>query len=169
VLQVGDQVPITTRTATSIDNPDAVVNNVEFRDTGIILRVLPRVNANGVVTLDVEQEISNVVDKDSKTLTPTIAQRRIRSQIAVTSGQTILLAGLITERQEQGRSGVPGLVEIKLLSELLSSNDKLAERTELIIFIKPQILRDAVDAQTLSEEFRARMGNIRQPPPFAER
>jgi general secretion pathway protein D len=164
VLQVGDQVPITTRTATSVENPTApVVNNVEFRDTGIILRVLPRVNANGMVTLEVEQEISNVVNKASETLTPTIAQRRIRSQIAVASGQTVLLAGLITERQEKGRSGIPGLVDIKLLNELLSSNTNVAERMELIIFIKPQIMRDQVDAQSVSEEFRARMTNMRQP------
>lgn len=164
VLQVGDQVPITTRSATSVTDPAApIVNNVEFRDTGIILKVLPRVNANGVVTLDIEQEISNVADRDRETLTPTIAQRRIRSQIAVSSGQTILLAGLITERQEKSRSGIPGIVEIKLLNELLSSNTNLSKRTELIIFIKPQIMRDPVDAQTVSEEFRARMTNIRQP------
>ncbi|MEJ1159967.1 type II secretion system secretin GspD [Prosthecomicrobium sp. N25] len=165
VLQVGDQVPITTRSATSVENPTApVVNNVEFRDTGIILRVLPRVNANGVVTLEVEQEISNVVDKTGgQTLTPTIAQRRIRSQIAVSSGQTVMLAGLITERQERGRSGIPGLVDIKFINEILSTNTNVAERKELIIFIKPQIMRDQVDAQSISEEFRARMVNMRQP------
>lgn len=164
VLQVGDQVPITTRTAQSLENPTApVVNNVEFRDTGIILRVMPRVNANGMVTLDVEQEISNVVNKDSQTLTPTIAQRRVRSQIAVASGQTVLLAGLITERQESNRSGLPGVVQIRLLNEIFANNTKGGERTELIIFIKPQILRDQVDAQSVSEELRARMTNLRQP------
>ncbi|TPQ49842.1 type II secretion system protein GspD [Prosthecomicrobium hirschii] len=164
VLQVGDQVPITTRTANSVDNPAApIVNNVEFRDTGIILRVMPRVNANGVVTLDVEQEISNVVNKDSQSLTPTIAQRRVRSQIAVSSGQTVLLAGLITERRESNREGLPGLVSVKFLNEILASNTKTAERTELIIFIKPQIIRDQADAQSVAEEFRDRFSAMRQP------
>jgi general secretion pathway protein D len=165
-LQVGDQVPITTRSATSVENPLApTVNSVEFRDTGIILRVLPRVNANGVVTLDVEQEISNVANKDSNTLTPTIQQRRVRSQIAVASGQTVLLGGLISERQEKARSGIPGLIDIKFLGDILSLNDNTADRNELIIFIKPQIMRDAMDSQRVAEELRARMYNIQRPLP----
>ena len=84
-LLVGDQIPITTRTAQSVDVPTApVVNNIDYRNTGVILRVAPRINANGNVLLDVEQEISSVANTaTAKTLTPTVSQRKVRSSIGL--------------------------------------------------------------------------------------
>src|SRR4051794_35859195 len=97
-LQVGDQVPFSTGTATVLTANNTVVNTIDYKNTGIILRVLPRANSNGNVVLDIEQEISNVA-AGAPTLTPTISQRRVKSSIAVTSGQTVLLAGLISETE----------------------------------------------------------------------
>ena len=100
-LQVGDQIPITTQSAQSVIAPGApVVNNIDYRNTGIILRVAPRINANGNVLLNIEQEISSVADNINATsLTPTVSQRRVASSIAVASGQTVLLAGLVSKRK----------------------------------------------------------------------
>lgn len=162
-LQVGDQVPVSTTQATLVTGGDTangfpVANNIDYRNTGVILRVLPRVAANGNVTLDVDQEISNVANATSDgTLTPTISQRRVKSSIAVTSGQTVLLAGLISDREQSGREGIPWLERITLLGDLFASNTSTLNRTELIIFIKPQIIQDAVDAQAIAEEMRAKM------------
>ncbi len=115
LLQVGDEIPITTASAAVLANSAApIVNTIEMRNTGVILKVLPHINANGSIQLEVDQEISNVVNADQQTLTPTIAQRRVHSTVAVTSGQTVLLAGLISERNQQTRSGIPGLREIKV-------------------------------------------------------
>ena len=101
-LQVGDQVPVATASATVLSGTGApVVNTIDYRNTGVILRVVPRINANGNVLLDIEQEISNVAAGSAGSLTPTVSQRRVKSSIAVASGQTVLLAGLISERQEQ--------------------------------------------------------------------
>ncbi|MDB5578052.1 MAG: ral secretion pathway protein, partial [Bradyrhizobium sp.] len=100
-LQVGDQVPFSTGTATVLTANNTVVNTIDYKNTGIILRVLPRANANGNVVLDIEQEISNIAAGSSAAsgpnLTPTISQRRVKSSISVVSGQTVLLAGLISE------------------------------------------------------------------------
>lgn len=158
-LQVGDQVPIATRSATSVDDPDApLVNNIDFRNTGVILSVTPRVNSNGVVSLDVEQEISNVVNNgDQATLTPTISQRRVKSSIAVASGQTVLLGGLISDRKETNKSGIPILGDLKAIGPLFSTTRTTTNRTELILFIRPQIIRDGVDAQLVSEELRSKV------------
>ena len=166
VLQVGDEIPVTTRTATLIDSPTApVVNNVEFRSTGVILKVLPRVHANGSIDLDIEQEISNVA-KRGVSLTPTISQRRVRSTISVMSGQTVLLGGLISEREDQGKSGIPGLRDIKFLGDLFGTTSGNKQRTELIIFIRPQLIRNSLDARMVSEEFRERLNMMRtQRPP----
>ena len=166
VLQVGDEIPVTTRTATLIDSPTApIVNNVEFRSTGVILKVLPRVHANGSIDLDIEQEISNVANPGAS-LTPTISQRRVRSTISVMSGQTVLLGGLISEREDQGKSGIPGLRDIKFLGDLFGTTSGNKQRTELIIFIRPQLIRNSLDARMVSEEFRERLNMMRtQRPP----
>lgn len=164
VLQIDDQVPILTKTAVSVDNPSApVVNNVDYKDTGIVLNIMPHVNANGVVTLDVDQQISAVTSPTTTTpnLTPTISQRRVRSQIAVANGQTVLLAGLISDDRTNTRAGIPSVMDINFLDELLSTRDAQGKKTELIIFIKPQVIRNAVDAELVSEEFRDRLLSMR--------
>jgi general secretion pathway protein D len=158
-LLVGDQIPITTRTAQAVDVPTApIVNSIDYRNTGVILRVAPRINANGNVLLDIEQEISAVAQNASaNTLTPTVSQRKVKSSIAVASGQTVLLGGLISERQDKGSSGVPGLDQVPGIGALFSQRSGAIQRTELIIFIRPQIIRNGVDAQRIAEELRGKM------------
>lgn len=155
-LQVGDQIPVTTQSAQSVIAPGApVVSNVDYRNTGIILNVAPRINANGNVLLNIEQEISSVANNaNANTLTPTVSQRKVRSTIAVASGQTVLLAGLISETRSRGRNGIPGLDAVPGLGELLSQNTGSVQRTELIIFIRPQIIRNGFDAYRVASELR---------------
>ncbi len=158
-LQVGDQVPIATQSATILTNPNTpLVNTIDYRNTGVILRVLPRVNVNGNVILDIEQEISNIVpNATAETLTPTVSQRRIKSSIAVATGQSVLLGGLISDRQERGRTGIPVLEELPVLGDAFSKNTRTTHRTELVIFIQPQIIRDSVDAYKVAEELRTKL------------
>jgi general secretion pathway protein D len=162
LLQVGDEVPITTSSAAVLTNAATpIVNTITMRNTGVILKVLPHVHANGSVQLEVDQEISNIVNSDKETLTPTIAQRRVHSTVSVTSGQTVLLAGLISERSQQTRSGIPGLREIKYLGDVFGNTSSTKTRSEIIIFIKTQLIRDSVDASAVTEEFRDRLQTMR--------
>jgi general secretion pathway protein D len=156
-LQVGDVVPVSTGSATVLTTSNTVVNTIDYRNTGVILHVSPRINANGNVRLEVEQEISNVSPQTSASLTPTVTERRVKSSISVASGQTVLLAGLISEQQDGSRSGIPLLDEIQGLGDAFSHQDKKANRTELIIFIRPQIIRDGLDAHHVAEELRAKL------------
>src|SRR5206468_2248872 len=119
-LQVGDQVPFSTGTATVLTANNTVVNTIDYKNTGIILRVLPRANSNGNVVLDIEQEISSVAAGSAGSLTPTISQRRVKSSIAVTSGQTVLLAGLISETESKQRQGLPILDSIPGVGDAFS-------------------------------------------------
>ena len=158
ILQVGDQVPISTGTATVLTANNTVVNTIDYRNTGIILKVVPRINSNGNVVLDIEQEISNVSPTTPQnSLTPTVSQRRVKSSIAVQSGQTVLLAGLISDTESVTRPGIPLLDELPAIGDMFSHKDKKVGRTELIIFIRPQIIRDAVDANVVAEELRTKM------------
>jgi len=156
-LQVGDVVPVSTGSATVLTTNNTVVNTIDYRNTGIILRVSPRINVNGNVRLDVEQEISNVSPATAASLTPTVSERRVKSSISVATGQTVLLAGLISEQQNGARSGIPLLDEIPGLGDAFSSQAKKGTRTELIIFIRPQIIRDGTDARNVAEELRSKL------------
>jgi general secretion pathway protein D len=161
VLQVGDQVPITTRTAQAVVDPLApIVNSIDFRDTGVILRITPQVNADSMVRIDVDQEISAVKEAstDAESLTPTISQRRVKSTVSVADGQTLVLAGLISEQRSKGKSGTPGIIDIPIVGNILAGrNSDEKTRTELIIFIKPQVVRNMIDARLVAEGLRQRM------------
>ena len=163
VLQVGDQIPLTTSTATLLSNSNTpVVNTIEMRNTGVILKVLPQVNSNGTILLEIEQEISNVLNQDQQqSLTPSISQRRVHSTVAVTSGQTVLLGGLISERDEKTLSGIPGLRQIEFLGNLFGNTSGTKHRSEIIIFIRPQLIRNSLDARNVAEEFRDRLDSMR--------
>jgi general secretion pathway protein D len=158
-LQVGDQVPFSTGTATVLTANNTVVNTIDYKNTGIILRVLPRANANGNVVLDIEQEISSVAAGSTGSLTPTISQRRVKSSIAVTSGQTVLLAGLISETENRQRQGIPILDSIPGVGDAFSHQTNSRARTELILFIRPTVIKDGVDARVIAEEMRSKMNS----------
>ena len=159
-LEVGSQVPTSTGSATVLSSNNAVVNTIDYKNTGIILHVQPRVNSNGSVLLNIEQEISEVQDPgtaNNPNLTPTITDRKVASEISVVSGQTVLLAGLIQDQQEKSRQGIPMLNQIPYVGSAFGTTGASQVRTELIIFIRPQIIRDGVDAAMVAEELRSKM------------
>jgi general secretion pathway protein D len=166
-LLVGDQVPITTGTATVLTNSNTpIVSSIDYRNTGVILQVLPRITSNGNVMLDIAQEISQVSNPNNSNsnsnananpLTPTVSERKVKSVISVANGQTVLLAGLISERQERDRNGIPLLEQIPLLGDAFAKTNLTATRTEVIMFIRPQIIRDSRDAHRVAEELRDKL------------
>ncbi|WP_291157650.1 type II secretion system secretin GspD [Hyphomicrobium sp.] len=167
-LEVGDEVPITTRQAQSVINPDSpTVNEIEFKNTGVILNVTPRINSNGLVTMEIQQEVSAVQNpagqssSSSTTLTPTISQRRVTSTIAVQSGQMVVLGGLIREEVNRSKSSIPVLNKIPYIGDVLggdTNNTKV--RTELIVFIRPTVIHDPEDASNAAEALRAGMQSL---------
>jgi general secretion pathway protein D len=162
LLQVGNEIPITTSSATLINSATTpTVNTIEMRNTGVILKVLPHVNSNGTIELEVDQEISSVVNPDQQSLTPTISERRVHSTVAVTSGQTVLLGGLISENVQKTKSGIPGLSQIQFLGDLLGNTDHTKTRSEIIIFIRPQLIRNSVTARAVTEEFRDKLHTMK--------
>ena len=167
LLKVGDEVPVSTQQTAAIEVPNApIVSTIRFRDTGVILKVIPRVNSSGLVTMDIEQEISAVVPQPGgPSLTPTISQRRIASTISVYSGQMVALGGLISEQRNLDKSGLPVINRIPVIGEIIGSNERGMKRTELIVFIRPQVIRDPRDARDVAEELRSRLQLMASPPP----
>lgn len=163
-LQVGDQVPVSTGSAVSVENPDApIVNSVEYRDTGVILKVTPRVNAGGLVLLDIAQEVSSVNARpaSSAIASPTISTRRVSTSIAVQDGQVIALGGLFRDSKSFGKNGLPILSRIPVLGSLLFGNSSnMQNRTELIILLKPHVIRSIDDGRAMTEELRAKIRTL---------
>lgn len=165
VLTVGDEVPITTRTASTLEanDPFASLNTIEYRDTGVILQVRPRINSNQAVSLEIAQEVSRVNQAATSAeaeLTPTITQRKITSRVSVQSGQTVVLGGLIQDSEERARDRVPVLGEIPVIGNLFGSTSTRNNRTELIVFITPRVIRNPEDARDVSEELRSRLQSL---------
>ncbi|HTV34740.1 MAG TPA: secretin N-terminal domain-containing protein, partial [Methylocella sp.] len=163
-LQVGQQVPITTGSANilaaSSSTSSTVFNSISYQNTGIILSFRPHIHANGNVNLEIDQEISACTNcsTTSSNLTPSFTDRHVKSTIQVPNGQTVLLAGLVQEEQDKSRSGIPFVEQIPFVGEAFTpSNNNAVTRTELIIFIRPQVIHDGVEASSVAEELRAKL------------
>jgi general secretion pathway protein D len=158
-LQVGDQVPIATQSATStLTDTAQTVNSINYKDTGVILNITPRVNASGLVLLDMSEEISQPGSTTSSSLnSPTISQRRVTSSVAVNDGQTIGLAGLIQDRTSNGRSGLPWLKDLPVVGFLFGYTNNTSARTELIMLITPHVIRNREEGDAVTEELRRKL------------
>lgn len=159
-LQVGNQVPIATQSATStLTNTAQTVNSISYRDTGVILQITPRVNTSGLVQLDMSEEVSAPATTSTSSAydsinSPTISTRRVTSTLAINDGQTIVLAGLIEQNDSRGSSGLPWLQNIPVLGFLFGQKTTSRTRRELIVLITPYVIRNQLDADTVSNELR---------------
>ena len=161
-LQVGDQVPILSQEVQSTTSGTSpIVNSVEYRDTGVILKITPRVNASGSVQLDVAQEVSDVQNNTSSSVaSPTISTRKISTSVAVQDGQVIALGGLFKNAETAGKNGLPILSRLPVVGGLFGTQSHTTRRTELIVLIKPHVLRNPDDLSAITEEMRAKIRSL---------
>ncbi len=158
-IQVGDQVPIATQQRQDTTDPSApIINNVEYRDTGVLLNVTPRVNPGGLVIMEVSQEVSQV--SEATALGPTISNRSVKSNVAVQSGDTIVLGGLIQDQRDRGESGIPGLHKTPIIGPLFGTKSDNQRRTELLVLITPRAIADRNTALQATEEFRRKLNSL---------
>ena len=165
VINVGDEIPIPARQSVSNINPDSpTVNEIQFRQTGVTLTVTPRVNNSGLVTMEIKQEVSNAVSTTTSEIdAPTIQQRQVESTVAINSGETIVLGGLIQDTQTNAESGIPVLHRIPVLGKLFGQTRDEARRTELLVMITPRVIRNRTEAQEVTEEFKRKLRGITPP------
>ena len=158
-LQIGDQVPITTQTATStVTANTAIVNSITMQDTGVILAVTPRINESGRVQLDIEQEVSNVVKTTtSKIDSPTIQQRRVKTTVVVNDGEVLALGGMIQDQSNRTSTQIPIVGDIPVVGALFANRGNSVQKTELVILITPKVVRDPTESRLVTEEYRRKM------------
>jgi general secretion pathway protein D len=162
-LQIGDQVPVVTASSQSVSSSGApVIQTVQYYDTGVILKVTPQVNSGGLISMDINQEVSNVAtgQSDNSTGSPTIQQRKISSAIAIQSGQAVVLGGLIRDSKTVSTTGVPWLSDIPKVGDVFKTHDNQTQRTELIVMITPRVVWDRSEAREASDEIQSKMQSI---------
>jgi len=163
-LEVGDLVPYLTQQAQStVTSTSDVINSVAYEQTGVILEVTPRVSSEGLVTLDIAQEVSNVDTSATTALgtggisSPTFNQRDVESRVVVQDGQTIGLAGLIQDSVTKSNQGVPFLKDVPDIGALFGQQTNTRTRDELLVLITPHVVRDQRDALAFTEDLREQL------------
>lgn len=161
-INIGDEVGVVTQQQQSTLGTSNIINSVQRQQTGVILTVTPRVNQGGLVIMEIIQNVSNVVPE---TLTaqfgPTIQNREITSTVAVQSGETLVLGGLIREANTFNESGIPILRKLPLVGPLFRSTTRDNNRTELVVLITPRAVQNMAESRMITEELRSKMQGIR--------
>lgn len=154
-LLVGNLVPYLSQSSQSTITAGApVINSINYQETGVILQITPRISNDGMVALDVSQQVSGVAPSVTTQgiNSPTFSERSVSSSVVVHDGQTIGLAGLITDNDQRGNSGLPFLKDIPLLGSLFSSQNNTRARTELLVLITPHVVHNQTDAASLTRD-----------------
>lgn len=159
ILQIGDQVPVAIQSSTDTSTGSApTITTIEYRDTGVILRVKPNINRNGRVVLDVTQEVSSVSEtKTSGIDSPTIRQRKIATKVLLNDGTTLALGGLVQESDTKTITKIPGLGDVPVIGALFRNTSSSKRRTELLIMIRPRVVFTENDARTVTEYWRTKL------------
>jgi general secretion pathway protein D len=168
-LQVGAVVPYLSQSSQSTIVSNApIVSSINYQQTGVILEVTPRVNSGGLVTMDVMQDVSSVATGITTpgVNSPTFNERNVSSRVVVQDGQTIGLAGLITDTASLGNQGIPWLKDVPILGFLAGNQNNTRQRTELLILITPHVVHDQRDARALTEDLRDQLINAAAVPGF---
>ncbi|URX61993.1 type II secretion system secretin GspD [Luteibacter anthropi] len=160
-IQVGDQIPITQTYINTNSNTNNTVGQVEYKDTGVILNVRPRVNPGGLVYMNVNQVVSSPGLKDANTGNFPIQQREVATQVAVQSGQTVLLGGLIKQTEDLTDTGIPGLNRIPVFGRLFGTTSRGRKRTELIVLITPRVITNGDEARKVTDEYQQKFESLR--------
>lgn len=160
-IQVGNRVPINSTSISLNTGTSTPYSETQYLDTGVILNVQPRVNPGGLVYLNIGQQVSQV-DRTAQLVNgnPTISQRELATQVAVQSGQTVLLGGLIQQDEGTSDGGVPGLNRVPVLGRLFGTTSRTHSRTELIVLITPRVITSSDDAREVTEEYQRKFESL---------
>ena len=159
-MAVGDQLPVLSSTTDILSGNGAVTSTVQYRDTGVSLAVTPSVNSGNLVTMQIDQTMTDQSASTGANNQPVFLQRQIGSKVAVRSGETIVLGGLIKDNRSSGKAGIPVLKDVPVLGNLFSNTSNTGKRTELLVVITPKVVRTDPEIREVSEELRDRLKGL---------
>jgi general secretion pathway protein D len=169
-LDVGTKIPVNSTSFNPIDGgagQDGTYTQVQYLDTGVILKVKPRISRDGTVFMEIDQEVSSPGARDPRTGNAEVDSRSLQTEAAIKSGDTVMLAGLIIDKVTEGSSGVPGLSRIPFIGALFGQKTDDSQRSEVIILVTPTVIRDPNEARRMTDEYGERfraLDPLRAPP-----
>lgn len=160
-MKVVQEVPVATAQRQGDNAGDSLRNEISYREAGVVLNVKPRVTPGGLVQMEIEQEVSTVVNTDSSNIdSPTFQVRNIKSNVAVRSSQAVVLGGLIQDTRSKGQQGLPGLYAVPIIGALFGETTKNSDRTELIVVLTPRVIGSDADVESVTDDFRRRLKGL---------
>jgi general secretion pathway protein D len=167
-IEVGEEVPIVTSEYVPLDTgggtrgSDTTSRSIEYRNTGVILTVTPRINDNGLVAMEISQEVSKAEEvSDEGIQSPVISNRKVETNLVVQDGQTVVIGGLIDTTESSLRSGIPYLSKIPWIGFLFGTSSTNAVKKELILLITPHVIENMDEADFVTQEIRGKMNDIK--------
>jgi general secretion pathway protein D len=157
-IRVGDQQPIFAGSTTT--SGGVRTDSIQYKDTGVSLKVTPRVNSSGMITMSLTQEVTDVGEVDQATGQRSFLQRNIKSKVAVRTGETIVLGGLIRDNSTTGKQGLPRLQKLPIIGNLFGATNKQSSRTELLVLITPTAIKNQKDLYKTGQELRSKMKKL---------
>ena len=160
-IQVGDKIPINSTTVNTGIGTATSYSQVAYLDTGVILNVQPRINPGGLVYMNISQQVSQP-NRNVPTVNgnAAISERKLATQVAVQSGQTVLLGGLIQQAESSIDTGIPGLNRVPVLGRLFGDTSRNRNRTELIVLITPRVIRGGEDAKQITDDYQSKFESL---------
>lgn len=159
-IKVGKRISVQTQSQSGVSTGSGLISSYQYLETGVLLAVTPRINSGGMVTLEVNQEVSDAVPGTGGTSTnpnPDVSTRNAKTSVAVASGDSIVLGGLIQESSGRSTGGLPLLSKIPVLGALFGSQRIKRDRTELVLVITPRIISDTSQAREATNELRDKL------------
>jgi general secretion pathway protein D len=163
-IQVGSEIPTITQqqTSSATAGSTGVLQSVQYRNTGVILKVKPMIYAGDRIDLDVTQEVSDST-KVGVAGSPIIDTRKVETHLSLKDGSPVLLGGLISQNTSRAETGVPLLKDIPGVGQLFRTNTDNARKTEMLVLITPYIVADDHDATEITNAFRKQLGDWARP------
>ena len=155
-FNVGSRIPISSVTVNPGLGNNSTFSQVQYLDTGIILKVRPRISKDGMVFLDIVQEVSTPGSQADANGNVRIDTRKLKTEAAIQNGDTVLLAGLIDDGVTRGSNGLPGLSRIPIIGGLFGRQTSRTARSETIVLLTPTIIRNPQEARDLTDEYGSR-------------
>ncbi len=153
-IQIGSQVPI----VTDVLSTTVTTQTVQYKDTGVILKIKPTINESGLVSMEISQEVSDFVFQAIGTNTfPVFTKREASTFMVAQDGQTVVIGGLIQNKTGKTRSGLPFLSKIPILGYLFGYTDNTFDRTEIVLLLTPRVVRNQKEAENMTDMYIHRL------------
>jgi len=159
MLQIGDQIPV--QTLTSVSAIGNTFNSVNYTNTGVILAITPHISESGRVMLEIEQEVSNVdPNTPPGSTTPTIQQRKVKTQVVVSEGESLMLGGLVKDQRGRAGTQIPVIGDVPIIGNLFKEKSDVIDKNELVIMITPHVMRSLSEGREITEEYKRKLLQI---------